>query len=104
MDFTKPEVAFRELCIHLFCSKEFQNKPQMMLVFLLTLRIDQNFVDEYNNELIQIRFAHSVHKIHEDRRCVCQSKRYNQELVMPVTSPERCLRDILVSDSQLMVA
>ncbi|KAJ0548769.1 hypothetical protein HanIR_Chr08g0387521 [Helianthus annuus] len=104
MDFAKPEVTFQKFGVQLLCSKEFQNKPQVMFVFLLTLRIDQDVVDEYNNELIQVRLAHSVHKIHEDRRCICQSKRHNQKLVVPIPSPECCLRDILVSDSQLMVA
>ncbi|KAJ0851982.1 hypothetical protein HanRHA438_Chr14g0632981 [Helianthus annuus] len=76
----------------------------MVLVFLQTLRIDQDIVDENDNKFIQVRLAHSVHKIHEDRRCVRQSKRHNQKLVMPIPSPECCLKDILVSDSQLMVA
>ncbi|MFS7902856.1 hypothetical protein Hanom_Chr01g00016251 [Helianthus anomalus] len=50
----------------------------MLLVFLLTLRIDQDIVDEHNNELIQVRLAHSVHEIHEDRWCICQPKWHNQ--------------------------
>ncbi|KAJ0734712.1 hypothetical protein HanPI659440_Chr11g0423371 [Helianthus annuus] len=104
MDFTKPKVTFRKLSIKLFCSKEFQNESQMTLVFLLTLGIDQDVVDENNNKLIQVWFTHSVHEIHENRRCVCQPERHNQKLVVSVMSPECCLRDVLISDSQLMIA
>ncbi|MFS8020003.1 hypothetical protein Hanom_Chr15g01410471 [Helianthus anomalus] len=76
----------------------------MLLVFLLALRIDQDIVDEHNNELIQVRLAHSVHVIHEDRWCIRQSEWHNQKLVMAVTSSECCFGDVLISDSHLMVS
>ncbi|MFS7963364.1 hypothetical protein Hanom_Chr08g00737211 [Helianthus anomalus] len=36
--------------------------------------------------------------------CICQSERHNQKLVMAVTSSKCCFGDVLLSDSQLMVA
>ncbi|MFS7995869.1 hypothetical protein Hanom_Chr12g01123131 [Helianthus anomalus] len=104
MDFTKPEVALRKLRIQLFLPKEFQNKSQMLFMLLLTLRIDQDVVDEYYNELVQIRLAYSVHQIHEYCGCVCQPKRHDQKLIVPISSPKGCLRDILFSNSQLVIS
>ena len=76
----------------------------MLLVFLLTLGVNQDVVDENNDELVEIGFSHPVHKIHEYRRCVRKSERHNQELVVTIASSECCLRDVLLADSQLMIS
>ncbi|MFS7950262.1 hypothetical protein Hanom_Chr07g00581231 [Helianthus anomalus] len=67
-------------------------------------RVDQDVVDKYNHEFVEVGFAHTVHEIHEDRRGVSHSERHDEELVMTITSPECSLRDVFITNSQLMVA
>ena len=75
----------------------------MIRMVLLVTRIDQNIVDKHKDELIKVRLAHSIHKIHKDSRGVRQTERHNKELVMTITSLERSLRNILLLDPQLMI-
>ncbi|KAJ0625037.1 hypothetical protein HanIR_Chr01g0049481 [Helianthus annuus] len=104
MDFSKPEVAFRELGVQLFIAKEFENKTQVLFMLLLTFRVDQDVVNKHNHEFVEVRLAHSVHEIHEDRRRVSHSKGHDEEFVMTITSSECSFGDVLVTDSQLMIA
>ncbi|MFS7904768.1 hypothetical protein Hanom_Chr01g00039891 [Helianthus anomalus] len=104
MDFSKPEVAFRELGVQLFIAKEFENESQMLFMLLLTFRVDQNVVDKHNHELVEVRLARSVHEIHENRRRISHSKRHDEELVMTVASPERSFGDVFIKNSQMMIA
>ncbi|MFS7981277.1 hypothetical protein Hanom_Chr10g00949091 [Helianthus anomalus] len=104
VDFSKPEVTFRELGVQLFIAKEFENKRQVLFMLLLTFRVDQNVVDKHNYELVEVRLAHSVHEIHVNRRHVSHSKRHDEELVMTITSPERSFGYVFTTDSQLMIA
>ncbi|MFS7910816.1 hypothetical protein Hanom_Chr02g00110631 [Helianthus anomalus] len=103
VDFSKPEVTFRELGVQLFIAKEFENKTQVLFILLLTFRVDQNVVDKHNYELVEIRLAHSVHEIHENHMRVSHSKGHDEELVMTITSPERSFGDVFITDSQLMI-
>ncbi|MFS7930763.1 hypothetical protein Hanom_Chr04g00348081 [Helianthus anomalus] len=75
----------------------------MLLMLLLILGVNQNVVDENDDELVEIRFAHPVHEIHEDCRCVCKPEWHDQKLVMTVTSSESSFGDVLIPDSQLMI-
>uniref|UniRef100_A0A251VMF0 Uncharacterized protein n=1 Tax=Helianthus annuus TaxID=4232 RepID=A0A251VMF0_HELAN len=72
----------------------------MLLVFLLTLG---DVVDENNDELVEIGFAHPVHKIHEDCRRVRKPEWHDKKLVMTVASSESGFGDVLIPDSQLMI-
>ena len=44
-----------------------------------------------------------MHEIHECCWCIRQSERHHCELEMPILRPERCLRDINLPKSQLMI-
>ncbi|MFS7966222.1 hypothetical protein Hanom_Chr09g00771351 [Helianthus anomalus] len=69
----------------------------------LTFRVDQDFIDKHNYELVEVRLANSVHEIHENRRRVSHSKRHEEELVMTITSPGQSFGDVFITDSQLMI-
>ena len=76
----------------------------MLLLLLSGPRLHQNVVDEHDHRSIQNRPAHPVHEIHERRRCVGEPERHHHKLVMPITSSERCLLDILIPHSHLMIS
>src|SRR5581483_10074182 len=76
----------------------------MLLMVLLALRINQDVVYEDNHELIQIWSTYSVHQIHKDCWSVRQTERHDQEFVVTITSSERCLGNIFLSNSHLMVS
>ncbi|KAJ6793921.1 Uncharacterized protein M6B38_233045 [Iris pallida] len=73
-------------------------------MLFLSLRVDQYVIDEDNNKLIQIFMENLVHKVHEYRRSICQSKRHDQEFKLHILGVERRLRNILLPDLDLMVA
>ena len=75
----------------------------MFLMFLLTLGIDENAINEDDDEFVQVWFAHTVHEIHENRWCVCKTKWHDQELIMAIPSSKSCLGDVFFLDTKLMV-
>src|SRR5581483_5970934 len=76
----------------------------MLFMVLLALRIDQDVVYEDNHKFIQVRSTYSVHQIHKDCWSVRQTERHDQKFVMTITSSERCLGNIIFSDSHLVVS
>ncbi|KAK4731717.1 hypothetical protein R3W88_024705 [Solanum pinnatisectum] len=76
----------------------------MTSMIILTPRINQYVINKHDNKHINIRLKHSVHKVHKRCRGITQAKRHNKKLIMTITSLECCLRDIIFSYSQLMIA
>ena len=48
----------------------------------------ENVVNEDNDELVKIGFEHSIHEVHESYWDICDAKRYDEKLVVPVTGFE----------------
>ena len=69
----------------------------------LLLGIDQNVIHEDHDKLIQIGLEYSMHEVHECRWRIRQSKGHHYKLQVPITCLKRCLRDICLSNPQLMV-
>ncbi|KAJ0555862.1 hypothetical protein HanIR_Chr07g0307031 [Helianthus annuus] len=63
----------------------------MLFGLILRLRIDQNIVDEYNHELVEVRLTNFVHQIHKNSWRVCQPIWHNQELIMSIPSSKSSL-------------
>ena len=61
-------------------------------------RVDQDIVNEYLDELVQVLVEHPVHQTHEHPWGVCQSKRQNRKLVMSKSRLKGGLRDDLLLD------
>jgi hypothetical protein len=53
-DFLQPEITLTKLGIQLMLSQLLQNKSQMLLMFLLSLGVNQNIINKHHNELIQV--------------------------------------------------
>ena len=54
-------------------------------------------------KLIQIGLEYPMHEVHECRCRIRQSKEHHRKLKVPITCPERWLRDICLPNPQLMV-
>jgi hypothetical protein len=53
-DFLQPEITLAKLGIQLMLSQLLQHKPQMFLMLLLILGVNQDIINEHHNKLIQI--------------------------------------------------
>ena len=100
---SKLKFTFAELGIQLMVLECLKKNPQMILMLLLRLRVDQDVVNKDHNKLIQIGLEYPMHEIHEFRWSIRQSERHHCELKVPILHPKRCLRDISLPNSQLMI-
>ena len=75
----------------------------MILMLILRLGVDQNVVYKDLDELMKIGLEYLMHDIHECFWRIRQSEGHHPELKVPISRPERCLRDISLPNSQLMV-
>ena len=88
---------------HLLNFECLENNPQMILMILLRLGVDQDVVNKDHKKLIQIGLEYPMHGIHECFWSIRQPERRHCELEMPIPRPKCCLRDISLPNSQLMV-
>jgi hypothetical protein len=93
-DFLQPKITLAKLGIQLMLSQLLQHKPQMLLMLLLILGVNQDVINEHHNKLIQILHKNFVHQIHELGRCIGQSKRHDCVLIESISSGECSLRNI----------
>ena len=99
----KPKLALTELCVQLMVSQKLQDDPQMILMLLLKLRVYQNVIHEDCYKLIQIGLKYPMHEVHECCWGIRQPEGNHRELKVPISRPERCLRDICLPNPHLMV-
>lgn len=59
---------FLNLAYNFFSLKNSKNNPQMFLMLFVTLRIDEDAINEDYHKLIKIILKNSIHKIHESSR------------------------------------
>ena len=71
-------------------------------MLLLRLGVDQDVIDE-DHRLIQVEVEYPAYKVHECFWRIHQPEGHHRELKVPIPHPERCLRDICLSNPQLMV-
>ena len=100
---TKPKFTHAEFGIQLIVSQDLENDPQVNLMILLRLGVDQDVVHENYHKLIKIGLEHPTHEIHECRRSIRQSEWHHCELEVPIPRLECCLRDVFLPNSQLMI-
>jgi hypothetical protein len=61
IDFLHLEIAIAEFSIQLMFSKLLEHKPQVLLMLLLILELNQDIIYEHHNELIQVLHKHLVY-------------------------------------------
>jgi hypothetical protein len=75
------ELTFTVFSINLIISQLLEYQSQMFLMFSIILGINQNFIDEYHDELIKIFHEHLIHQIHKVGWCIGQAKQHDCELI-----------------------
>jgi hypothetical protein len=70
----KPEYTLAKLGKKLMVTKSLQDNPKMLLMLFLILRVDQDVINEYLDELVQLRHEYEVHLVHEMCRSIGESK------------------------------
>jgi hypothetical protein len=77
---------------------------EMLLMLFLTLRKDQDVVNEDHDKLVQLFHENRVHQLHEVSGGIGQTKRHHQILINTVSGGESSLWDIFFTDLDLMIA
>ena len=80
-----------------------ENNPQMILMLLLRLGVDQNVVNNDHKKLIQVGLEYPMDEIYECHWSIRQSERHHCKLEMPIHRPKHYLRDISLPNSQLLI-
>jgi hypothetical protein len=62
LNFTQPELALAELHIELMITQSLKHDKEMLF---LTLRKDQDVINEDHNKLVQLFLKNRVHQVHE---------------------------------------
>jgi hypothetical protein len=75
----------------------------MLLMFFLSLGVDQDVINEYHDELVLLWHEHRIHQVHEMCRSIGESKRHDQILIQPVPGGESNFRDVFQADHDLMI-
>jgi hypothetical protein len=85
-------------------TQSLKHNAEMLFVFFLTFRKDQDIVNEDHNKLVQFFHENRIHQVHEVSRGVGQTKGHHQILIETVSSGESGLLDIFFMDLDLMIA
>jgi hypothetical protein len=64
---------------------------EMLFMLFLTLRKDQDVINEDNDKLVQLFYKNRVHQLHEVSGGIGQSKRHHQILVKTASGGESSL-------------
>jgi hypothetical protein len=85
-------------------TQSLKHKAEMLFLFFLTLRKDQDVIYEDHNKLVQLFHENRVHEVHEVSGSVGQTKRFHKIFINTISSGESSLRDIFFTDLDLMIA
>ena len=73
-NFLRPKLTLAELGIQVMSPELLENQMQMLLMFLLILRVDQYNINEHHDELVQELHEHLVHHTHKIGKGISQTK------------------------------
>lgn len=65
--------------------------------------VHKDIVEENYDKLTQKRRQHGIHGCLEGGRCICQSKRHDQELIMTLICLEGCFQYVSFIHTNLMI-
>lgn len=66
--------------------------------------IDEYIIEENKHKLAEERFEYRVHQGLKSGRRIGENKRHHQELEMSMMSSERCFRNVINMNSDLVMA
>ena len=77
----EPKLTFAEFGLQLMIAKPLQNCPKMLLVFILSLGVNEDVINEYHHKFIQEVHKHLVHHMHKECRSVGEVEGHNGVLI-----------------------
>jgi hypothetical protein len=104
LNFAQPELTLAELRTKLIITQSLKHNAEMILMIFLTLRKDQDVINEDQNKLVQLFHENQVHQVHEVSGGIGQTKRHHQILIETVSGGESSLWNIFFTDLDLMIA
>jgi hypothetical protein len=81
LNFTQPELTLAELRIKLMITQSLKHNTEMLFMLFLTLRKEQDVINEDHDKLVHLFHENRVHQVHEVSGGVGQIKRHHQILV-----------------------
>jgi hypothetical protein len=84
-------------------SQTLQDNSEMFDMLLLIFGIDEDIIDTYHYEFVELHHKHGVHEVHEVGWGICETKGHHQELVKTITSGESSFRNVTRSNFDLVV-
>ena len=90
-------------CVDLGIPKSLQRDTNMLQMFFLHLREDQDVIQIDKDERIQLLRKHFVHQVLKGCRSVREPKWHHQKFEMVSMRPERSLRYIIFFTGYLMI-
>src|ERR1044072_188721 len=102
--FTQPEFTLRQLHIELLFFQQLQYNSKMFCMLFVILRIDQNFINKDYHKLIKIRMKYPVHILHENTKCISNSKQHNRILIMSIPRSKCSFLNIFLLHLNLMIS
>jgi hypothetical protein len=81
LNFAQPDVTLAKLRIRLMIMQLRKHTAEMLFMLFLTLRKDQDVVNEDHDKLVHLFHENRVHQVHEVSGGIGQAKRHNHILV-----------------------
>jgi hypothetical protein len=104
LNFAQPELALAELRIELMITQSLKHNAEMLFMMFLTLRKDQDVINEDHDKLVQLFHKNRVHQVYKVSGGVSQPKGHHQILIETVSGGESSFWDIFFMDLNLMIA
>jgi hypothetical protein len=81
LNFAQPELALAKLHIRLMITQLRKHTAEMLFMLFLTLKKDQDVINENHDKLVYLFHENRVHQVHEVSGGVGPVKRHNQILI-----------------------
>ena len=99
-----PKLTLGNLCIQLVLTQAVKYRRYVKLVVLPRPAVDENVVQVDHDRLIQKWSEDFIHQPHKGGWSVRESEGKNKILKVTVARTERCLLDVVILDTNLMIA
>jgi hypothetical protein len=100
LNFGQLELTLAELCIQPMITQSLKHNVEMLFMLFLTLRKDQDVINEDHNKLVQFFHENRVHQVDEVSGGVGQTKRYHQRLIKTILSEKAVFG---ISSSRILI-
>jgi hypothetical protein len=102
--FLDSKLALAKLGINLLLSQPLKYNSEVFFMFIHSLQIYNNVINEYHDKLVQLWHEDKVHEIHEVCRHIHQPKRHHKILIETISCRERRLGYVFSTNLDLVIA